>query len=166
MMKPVRPVCPSWAAAAPSNIYYGSSRDALSSLWLFKNEKPEELWGVRSGPTFRLLQLPVILALWEEKTLWEGWHFFGLQIFWEKKNNFGWHLSQQSETFLWFQIGGWTKMTADESCEKTICEQRLLSEDKLSKSITAGTIAKNSSRSGLINFNFCYVSFDLQIKLF
>ena len=57
-------------------------------------------------------------------------------------------------------------MTADESCEKTICEQRLLSEDKLSKSITAGTIAKISSRSGLIDFNFCYVSFDLQIEVF
>ena len=32
-------------------------------------EKPEELGGVRSGSTFRLLQLPVILALWEEQAL-------------------------------------------------------------------------------------------------
>ena len=31
-------------------------------------EKPEELGGVRSGSTFRLLQLPVILALREEET--------------------------------------------------------------------------------------------------
>ena len=30
-------------------------------------EKPEELGGVRSGSTFRLLQLPIILALRESK---------------------------------------------------------------------------------------------------
>ena len=32
-------------------------------------DKPEELGGVRSGSTFGLLQLPVILALLEEQTL-------------------------------------------------------------------------------------------------
>ena len=143
-------------------IYCRSSRDALKFMiiqeWKTWRTVGCPLWPYISSPP-----APGHLGSVRRKNFMRGVTFLWIADFLGEEEQF-W--SQHCETFFWFQIGGWTKMTADESCEKTICEQRLLSEDKLSKSITAGTIAKNSSRSGLINFNFCYVSFDLQIKLF